>query len=368
LAAGAGAQVPAAPASLAAVFAQARAELAAGRLHAAARDFHRVLALDPQQMGAYADLGVIAMHRKQWAAARGWLRRAERLAPHLPGLQLNLGLTYYQQGRYRRAAPYFAAVLAAQRGNLQARYLLGLCQFFTARYAAAAGDLAPLWPQESHQIGYLYILAVAAGNAHQTALRNRAAKQLLAVGKNTPEFRLWMGRAFLNKQEYPLALKAFRAAAAANPKMPMVHFNLGVVYQRMHKFARARRQFLADIALEPTIPYNYSHLGEIYFDTGHPHQARRAFLHALRLAPNLAAADFGLGQLELQTRRYPQAITYLRRAAGLKPESASVHALLGQAYLRSGHRRQAQAEFAASNRIRQANAAKLQREVSGPHH
>ncbi len=350
------------------MFARARKELASGRLQAAARDFHRVLALDPQQMGAYADLGVIAMHQHRWTSARRWLRRAERLAPHLPGLQLNLGLTYYQQGRYRLAIPDFSAVVAADSGNLQARYLLGLCLFFTGRYAAAARKLAPLWPHESHQIGYLYILAVAAGNAHQTALRNRAAKQLLAVGKNTPEFHLWMGRAFLNKQEYPLALDAFRSAAAANPKMPMVHFNLGVVYQRMHKFAKARRQFLADIALEPTIPYNYSHLGEILFHTGHLRQARRAFLHALRLAPNLAAADFGLGQLELQSRRYAQAIIYLRRAARLKPNSASVHALLGQAYLRSGHRRQAKAEFAASTHIRQASAAKLQREISGPSH
>ncbi|MGH9535649.1 MAG: tetratricopeptide repeat protein [Terriglobales bacterium] len=350
------------------MFARARHELAENHLDAAARDFQRVLAQDPHQMGAYANLGVIAMRRHQWAAAHRWLRQAERLSPNVPGLKLDLGLSYYQQGRYRSAVPYFHAVLTAQPANRQARYLLGLCQFFNGGYAAAAHTLAPLWAQENRQVSYLYILAVAAGNAHQTALRDRAAHRLLAIGRQTPEFHLLMGRAFLNKQQYPQARDAFQAAVAADPKLPMVHFNLGVVYQRLHQFARARQEFLADIALEPGVAYNYSHLGQVLAATGHPEKARRAFEHALRLNPALAAADFGLGRLDLSARRYPAAITLLQRAARLKPRSTSVHNLLGQAYLRSGQRRQARAEFARAARLRRAAAAKLQREISGPQH
>src|SRR5258707_6820012 len=47
-----------------------------GRLEMAERDFRQVLALDPQLVGAYANLGVVYMRRKQWAKALDALPRA----------------------------------------------------------------------------------------------------------------------------------------------------------------------------------------------------------------------------------------------------------------------------------------------------
>jgi len=53
-----------------------RAGSASGR-----RRFRKVLAADPKAGAAYANLGVIAMRRKQWDEALKNLKKAERLSP-----------------------------------------------------------------------------------------------------------------------------------------------------------------------------------------------------------------------------------------------------------------------------------------------
>ena len=52
------------------------AALRAGKLDEAARDFQQVVAIDPSVAGAYANLGVIAMRRKQWPKALEMLHKA----------------------------------------------------------------------------------------------------------------------------------------------------------------------------------------------------------------------------------------------------------------------------------------------------
>ena len=123
------------------IFANGERALAGGNLDQAELDFKRVLALDPRAAPAYANLGVIHMRRKQWDTALTNLRQAEKLAPTIPGIRLNMGLAYYRQGDYRHAVPPFESVVKDAPDSVQARYLLGQCYFFTERYVEAADAL-----------------------------------------------------------------------------------------------------------------------------------------------------------------------------------------------------------------------------------
>src|SRR5690242_11507709 len=62
-------------------FVEGQAALQAGNLDAAEADFRKVAAADPGSAAAYANLGVIAMRRKQWDRALTLLQKAERLDP-----------------------------------------------------------------------------------------------------------------------------------------------------------------------------------------------------------------------------------------------------------------------------------------------
>jgi cytochrome c-type biogenesis protein CcmH/NrfG len=147
------------PADPAKLFQLGQDALTRGRLDEAERDFRQVLQLDPQSGGAYANLGVVYMRRKQWTQALESLHKAEHLMPQLAGIRLNIGLAYYRQNEFLKATPPFESVVRDQPDAPQPRYLLGLCYFFADRWADAAATLEPLWAQESAQFPYLPVRA-----------------------------------------------------------------------------------------------------------------------------------------------------------------------------------------------------------------
>src|SRR5260370_410809 len=139
-------------------FAKGQTALQSGDLNTAEAAFRQVLAADPRAGSAYANLGVIAMRRKDWDHAITLLQKAEKLEPKMAGIRLNIGLVEYRRGNYAAAIAPLASVLRDQPDSQQARYLLGLCQVFSKRYAAAIPVLEPLWPEQSRDVFYLYLL------------------------------------------------------------------------------------------------------------------------------------------------------------------------------------------------------------------
>ncbi len=67
------------------VFQAGQEALNHNQLDEAERDFREVLSANPEVGGAYANLGVVYMRRKQWTKALEMLRKAERLMPQVPG-------------------------------------------------------------------------------------------------------------------------------------------------------------------------------------------------------------------------------------------------------------------------------------------
>jgi len=214
------------------LFNEGEAALNSGDLERAEQDFRKVLALDPQSAGAYANLGTICMRRQQWALALNNLRKAAKLAPQVAGIRLNIGLAYYRQNDFREAIPAFESVLREQPGFSQARYLLGLCYFFSKRYPEAAQTLQPLWDEQSNNLSYLYVLGVAAHKAALPRLEEQALGRLVEIGQDSPTLHLLMGKAYLNGEDYKKAIAEFERAAEGDPRLPFVHFNLGMAYLR----------------------------------------------------------------------------------------------------------------------------------------
>src|SRR6202047_858265 len=235
------------------LFQQGQDALNHGRLDEAERAFREVLALNPQLAGAYANLGVVHMRRKQWTKALEMLNKAQRLAPQVAGIRLHIGLAYYRQNEFLKAIPQFESVVRDQPDALQPRHLLGLCYFFAERWADAAHTLEPLWTQESSQLNYLYVLSIAAHRAGRKELDAKATQQLVKVGEGSPEFHMLIGKGHLNLEQYDMALSELQAAAQADPQLPFVHFNLGLTYLKKQNYEQARDEFLKDAVVEPDL-------------------------------------------------------------------------------------------------------------------
>lgn len=336
-----------------------------GDLGAAEKDFLRVLALVPADVGARVNLGVVYMREQRWDLALKYLNQAEHIAPQVPGIRLNIGLLHYRKGDYPAAIPDFEGVLKQQPDSLQARRLLGLCFLFQERYAEATQTLEPLWPTSKDDMSYLYSLAVAAGNAKQQETEQKAEAQLMAIGKDSPLVHLLMGKAYLGHEDYSSALTELHKAEEADSKLPMLHYNLGVVYRHTGDNGKAKDEFLEDAKIEPNVAYDYDQLGLLASLDGKDHEAEAYFLDAVKLDPKLGTSWFGLAKAYKQDKRYADSLKALDAALRLDPNSASVHYLRAQVMTALGRGNEAKAEFADVQRLKKENVDTLEREISG---
>lgn len=336
-----------------------------GNLDAAEQAFREIVEIAPRDVGAHGNLGVIYMRRKQWKAALEELKAAEQLAPQVPGIRLNIGLAYYRQKEYDRAIPPFESVLRDEPQSIQAGRLLGLCYFFKGRYGDAAGVLAALWPGSNSDLSYLYVLSVAAGNAGREDLSQRALARLLEVGKNSPELHLFLGKAYLAREQNYKAIEELQRAEQADPKLPFVHYNLGAAYRGNGDLAKAKAEFLKDAAVEPDVAYNYEQLGIICQSLDQKQDAKLYFQRALKLDRRLGTSWYGLAKMYKEEKRYPEALKALHEAGTLDAKSASVHYLRAQILTQLGRPSEARAELATVRKLQRETADELEQKITG---
>ena len=339
--------------------------LRSGELDAAEQAFREILKIAPGDIGAHGNLGVIYMRRKQWKPALAELKAAEKLAPQIPGIRLNIGLAYYRQGKYESAIAPFESVVRDQPQSIQAGRLLGLCYFFEERYRDAASALASLWPSSNSDLSYLYVLSVAAGNAGREDLAQQALARLLEVGKDSAELHLFLGKAYLARDQNYDALRELQRAAQINPKLPFVHYNLGVAYRGNGDLAKAKDEFLKDSAVEPGVAYNYEQLGIICQSLDQKQDAKLYFQRALKLNHRLGTSWYGLAKMYKEEKRYPEALKALDEAGALDEKSASAHYLRAQVLMQLGRKTEAHAELAAVRNLQRESADQLEQKITG---
>jgi tetratricopeptide (TPR) repeat protein len=348
-------------------FHDGKSAMESGRLTRAEEDFRRVIVLDPQSAAAHVNLGVTYMREKRWDDALVELRKAESLSPDEPGIRLNIGLAYYRKSDFDSAIAPFTAALQRAPNSMQARYLLGLCYFFTNKYKEAVDTLAPLWEREAHNLNYLYVISIAASKSSNSVMQKQAFDQMLGIGKNTPEFHLYVGKAWLAEGATNKALEEFQAAASARGDLPLVHYFLGRTYLEQHAYAQAEAELQKDIAIEPDVPYNYEDLGILYAQLSQPDRAERYFRQAIERNNLLVNSYFGLAKLYRKNGRYQEALEMLDRAEVLAPHSASVHYTKGQVLARLGQSAKAHQEFDAAAKLLKSFNDRLQQDPSGDH-
>ncbi len=198
---------------------------------------------------------------------------------------------------------------------------------------------------------YLYALDIAAQNAGQHELDEKALARMVEIGGNTAEYHLILAKAYLNRQETDKAIAELNHAAAVNPRIPFLHFNSGLAYMHAGDNERAESEFRQDVAIEPDLPDNYEQLGLLYLRLQRDAEAEKSFREALRYDQKRSTALLGLAKLYLQQQKYQPALTAVEAALKLAPTSQSAHFLRGQALIRVGRREEGRAELAAAQKL-----------------
>lgn len=232
------------PASLQKTFADGVAALKAGNLETAERAFLAVLKRSGRTGAAafaHHNLGVVYQQRGDHERAVAEFHAAIRLLPNHGESRLLVGSSLLVLNRVAEAARELERAAALLPKEQRVRRLLAQAYERAEDWLGAVGQYQQLCEMEPREAEYAYRL----GRAY-TRLAEWSRQRLLSLNPRSARIQQMLGHSYHAQGQNELALEAFRRAAAADPKLPEVHFMQAMILLELKRYDEA----LAEIELE----------------------------------------------------------------------------------------------------------------------
>jgi len=316
---------------------QAETDLHEQRPAQAVEEYQKILAIEPDNLGALSNLGLAYYLQKNFESAAKEFNLALRYNPNLWNTVALCGLSEAQSGEDKSARAHlevaFQHVVEPSLRLAVGKQLFSI-EFESGNLSQAADLIVQLQQLDPENVDVLYA-------AHQvySLLANRA---FLSVARRQPDsarmFQLWGDRmAELGDAEG--AIVAYRMAIQRDPNLSGVHVALADALggsRSADKRALAEEEYQKALAINPHDERAECKLGDIAFQRATYEDATRDYKRALQLQPDDPEANEGLGMVLFFSHSYAEARVYLARAAQLDPTNATNYYHLSQASKETG--------------------------------
>jgi len=265
------------------------------------------------------------------------------------GLSLDKALTLAEQGHCLESV---SALKRAMTGQIPAETrkragIVGLrCSLALDDRDSTVDFIRLLNKQFGRDPDVLFILVHAYSDLSTRTAQDlgRTAPQSLAAHKLNAEALEMQGK-------WEPAQLEYEGIIEKEPNAVGVHFLLGrLLLSRPDAGAdameRAKQEFLKELQIDPNNAGAQYILGELARRDEKWDEAISRFSQAAKLDSNFAEAYLGWGSCLVTVKRYEDAIPPLRVAEHLTPGNPAIHHALATALERSGHREEAEKEFA----------------------
>jgi len=265
------------------------------------------------------------------------------------GLSTDKALTLAEQGHCQES---ISALQRAMTGQIPPETrkkagILGLrCSLTLDNRDAALDFLRLLGKQFARDPDVLFILVHAYSDLSTRIAQDlgRTAPQSLAAHKLNAEALEMQGK-------WEPAQLEYEGMIEKEPNAPGIHFLLGRLLLSRPDAGpdageRARQEFLKELEVDPNNAGAHYVLGELARRDEKWDEAISRFSQAAKLDSNFAEAYLGWGSCLVTVKRYEDAIPPLRVAVRLTPGNPAIHHALATALERSGHKEEAEKEFA----------------------
>ncbi|HEX3985232.1 MAG TPA: tetratricopeptide repeat protein [Acidobacteriaceae bacterium] len=335
----------------------------AGKNAEAEAAWRKLAAESPSNAEPLAHIGFLEARQEHYATAVAFYRKALAIDPAMPGLHLNLGLAYFKAGQYREAIRVFEPMLKAQPAHSadtdRLTLLLGMSHYGLGEYRAAAPYLMGASASDPQNLTLLLTLANSCLLSHQYPCVIDAYHRIVALNAQSAEADMLVGEALDAMKDTDGAIREFRAAAAANPKEPNVHFGLGYLLWTKKEYEEAAQEFQAELANNPGYTNAMQYLADSELHLDHLDQAQSLLEKIGKSDPSIFLARLDLGMIYAKKDRRADALRELKAAAAIKPDDVDVHWQLGRLYRTMGDMVQAKREFARTRSLNQAENTAL---------
>ena len=328
--------------------------LAAGNVGAAAREFQRVLAIEPDNVDARTNLGVLAYFQRDCGLAIPNLRKALSQRPSLSKARALLGLCEQQEGDVDNAARDLEQSLPhIDEWKLMKLAGTQLVEIYYQKdeMNRAARVLAELQRAHPTDVDVLFM----AYRVH-TELAERARDALALVAPTSARMHQLMAEQFVNRGNATDAIAQYQKALAKDPTLPGVHYELGEAIMQHSTSAdsleRAEHEFKAALAQNPRNAAALAKLGHIAFSRGNIAQAEQEYRRALAIQPDETDALKGMAAICSRRGQTERAVEYLLRASQSAPFDESICYRLAAFYSKLGRAQEASQEMAKFQKLR----------------
>ena len=333
---------------------QAQEFLKANRPDLAASEFKAILVLDPNNVEARANLGVLLYFQGEYSKAAAQLRGALQLRPALWNIRALLGMCEKRIGQTASAqADLEKAFPQLQEEKLRVQVGMELIEIYYGageldKAAGVAGILRQIKPTDAD---ILY-------TAHRI-YSDLADESMLSVAMSAPKsarMHQMMAQEMAREGDTEGAIAHYREALKIDPKVSGLHFELAELLNSSASSsdqAEAEKEYRASLANNSFDEKSECRLGEIAFRAADLKDAYAHYSRAVNLQPNDADAALGLGNTLAAMHQPDKAQPLLEHAVQLEPFSAVIHYRLASVYRDVGRTADANRELAEFKRIRE---------------
>jgi Tfp pilus assembly protein PilF len=299
----------------------------------AAKEFAAVLAIDPHNLDAQGNLGVLLYFQKNYAAAEPHLRDAIEQKPDLTKIRALLGMCERRLGKTDAARADLQAVVdQLQEPNIRLETGLELIEIYTAsqeleKAAAVVAVLrqgAPTDPRVLYAAYRIY-----------TDLAGEAMLDLSVAAPTSGQMYQAMAHELVRQRELNGAITNFRKALAADPNLPGIHFELAEALHSsadLKQRAEAEQEYKLALAANGMDEKAVSRLGDLYADKGDLDGAATYYKQALNLQPGDADAALGLARVYTEKNDPSSALPLLEQVTTADPTNVLAHYRLSAVY------------------------------------
>jgi tetratricopeptide (TPR) repeat protein len=289
----------------------------------AARQFKKVLALDPNLPEAKINLGLAYQSLYEYDLAVRHLTEGLRERPSLVGPTVIVGMDYLKLGSPDKAIPFLERALKLDPSNRDAHEAMTLYYFNRDEFQGAAEEfrqLAVLDPDKAEawfRLGHQY-LDLAARLAYRGA----------RLYRDSPWGHRFLGDLLFERSRWDDASQEYLKAVAIDPKQSGLHRSLGDAYLRAGKLAEAETEFRRELELDSRNERAWLGLANLQLIKGQALAALESVGKAWEISPEFLGATREFPSIELPLASAKASLSQVRD----EPEGTPKHFLLAGLY------------------------------------
>jgi len=328
--------------------AEAASALRANQSSDAEAAYLAILKIDPSNLDARVNLGIVAMVEQHWAKAAHSFRKALKVQPSLWNAQALLGLCELHLEHVQEATQLMSHALPHLKDS-KLRIESGLpfvdILHQKGELEKAASILAEMQELDPTNADILY-----ATYRINSDLAMKAVNSLALAAPDSAQLHRALAEHAVNQGRIENAISEYRKALEINPNSPALHFEYGQALIEDSRLeasqSLAEKEFETALAQNPADARPECELGKIAMRRSDSKAAADHYERAARVNPDLACARVGLSTLLMEAGKITEALEYLEVAARTAPLDPEVCHRLAVTYRALGRTEDADREMA----------------------